>query len=122
MNIKFDHAALKLETDRFLRLEKCKGMKVECRTGSLWVTQDMDARDYILSPGQALELEHGGDAIVFALMQSELVLSEPAPKPALLDGVGRALLDGLDALGNWIAGQFGPEAITKRGFRVGHGF
>jgi hypothetical protein len=122
MNIKFDRAGVNLEADRFLRLQKCKGTKLECRTGSLWITQDMDTRDYILSPGETLELEHGGDAIVFALMQSELVLSEPAPKPALLDGVGRALLNGLDALGNWIAGQFGPDAITKRGLRIGHGF
>lgn len=118
MNIKFDHAGVRLDADHFLRLAEGKGTKITCRTGSLWITQDRDARDYILGPGQSLELEHGGDAIVFALMQSELMLSEPAPEPALLDRVGRALLNGLEVLGNWIATHLGPEAIGRRAPRV----
>lgn len=121
MNIKFDHAGVRLEADRFLKLEQSRGIRVTCRSGSLWVTQDRDARDYILGPGETLELEHAGDAIVFALAQSELILSEPAPKPSVLDIFGQKLLDILNDLGNWIAGQFGPGAIGKRGLRGWHG-
>lgn len=121
MNIKFDRAGVKLEADNFLRLQRCKGTRVECRAGSLWITQDRDAKDYILGPGQTLELEHDGDAIVFALLQSELMLSEPAPRASTLDVFGQKLLQGLDATGNWIAAQFGPEAISKRGLRIRHG-
>jgi hypothetical protein len=85
------------------------------------VTQDNDTRDYILGPGQSLELEHGGDAIVFALMQSELMLTEPAPKPSVLDALGRSLLNGLDTMNNWIAGYVGPTAIGRRSMRDWHG-
>jgi hypothetical protein len=121
MNIKFDHAAVRLEADRFLRLQQSKGTRVECRSGSLWVTQDNDTRDYVLGPGQSLELEHGGDAIVFALLQSELMLTEPAPKASFLDTLGRALLNGLDAMNKWIAGHVGPTAIGRRSMRSWHG-
>src|ERR1700685_2756005 len=79
MNIKFDSAGVKLDVDRFLRLRQGQGTRIECRSGSLWVTKDHDARDYIVGPGEALELEHDGDAIIFALLQSELVLNEAAP-------------------------------------------
>ena len=121
MNIKFDHAGVRLEADQLLKLQQCKGTRVECRSGALWITQDNDARDYILGPGQTLELEHGGDAVVFALMQSELMLTEPEPSPSPLDNLGVALLGGLEALGNWIAGHFGPEAITRRSLRGWYG-
>jgi hypothetical protein len=120
MNIKFDRAGVRLEPDRFLKLQHCQGTRVECRSGSLWVTQDHDARDYILGPGDGLELEHKGDAIIFALLQSELVLNEPAPVTPVLDRLGRALVDGLDALNKWIAGHFGPSTVGRRSFRGWH--
>jgi hypothetical protein len=120
MNIKFDRAGVKLEADRFLRLEQCQGTRIECRSGSLWVTQDHDARDYIVGPGEALELEHGGDAIVFALLQSELVLNEPAPAATLLDRLGRAIVDSLDGFNKWIAGHFGPSTAGRRSIRGWH--
>jgi hypothetical protein len=120
MNIKFDRAGVKLEADRFIKLQEPTGIQVECRSGSLWITQDHDARDYILGPGEALELEHGGDAIIFALLQSELVLNEPAPAATVLDRLGNALVDGLDALNKWIAGHFGPSVVGRRSIRGWH--
>jgi hypothetical protein len=120
MNIKFDRAGVRLEADRFLRLQQCQGTRVECRSGSLWITQDRDARDYVLGPGDALELEHTGDAIIFALLQSELVLSEPAPAATLVDKLGKAIVDALDALNKWIAGHVGTSAAGRRAFRGWH--
>jgi DUF2917 family protein len=121
MNIKFDRAGVRLEADSFLKLQQCKGTRVECRSGSLWITQDRDLTDYVLGPGQTLELEHDGDAIVFALMQSELVLNEPVPQASLVDGLGEKLVNGLDSLGNWIGAHLGPEAFSKRGGRIWRG-
>ena len=120
MNIKFDRAGVKLEVDRFLRLQQGQGPRIECRSGSLWVTQDHDTRDYIVGPGEALELEHDGDAIIFALLQSELVLNEAAPVPTILDRLGQAIVDSLDALNKWIAGHFGPDTAGHRTLRGWH--
>jgi hypothetical protein len=120
MNIKFDRAGVKLEADRFLKLQQGQGTRIECRSGSLWITQDHDARDYIVGPGEALELEHDGDAIIFALLQSELVLNEPAAAPTILDRLGKAIVDSLDALNKWIAGHFGPGTAGRRTLRGWH--
>lgn len=120
MNIKFDRAGVKLEADRFLKLQQGRGTRIECRSGSLWVTQDHDARDYILGPGEALELEHDGDAIIFGLLQSELVLSEPAPAATFLDKLGKAIVGGLDALNKWIAGHSAPTTVGRRSIRGWH--
>jgi hypothetical protein len=121
MNIKFDRAAVKLEADRFIKLQQCNGTKVHCKSGSLWITQDDDARDYILGPGQTLELEHDGDALVFALMQSEFTMSEPMARASVVDKAGEAVLDGLEALGVWVAERFGPRAISRGSSRNWHG-
>jgi hypothetical protein len=121
MNIKFDQASVSLGTEKFLKLHDCKGTQVQCLKGSLWITQDSDSRDYVLGPGDSLELEHGGDAIVFALMQSELLLREPVRAASPLDRFGNLLLDTLESMGQWIAAHFGPEAVNGRKLRAWYG-
>jgi hypothetical protein len=117
MNRKFDQTEVSLAPDQFVTLHDCKGSRVQCNRGSLWVTQDGDATDYVLGTGQVLELEHGGDAIVFALMQSEVTLKQPAHAPSPLDSFGNMLLALLDGMNTWIGARFGPQAINSRKVR-----
>lgn len=125
MNIKFDRAGLNLEKDGILRLQGAAGTCLQCRSGALWITQDHDANDYVLGPGDTLELEHGGDAIVFALLQSELVLREPLPQESALARLGHGLVAAARAWGSsiakWVTRRFGPEGITDRRMRGWHG-
>ena len=121
MNIKFDRANVHLDADRFLKLEHSRGTQVKCTRGSLWITQDDDTRDYVLGPGQVLELEHGGDALVFALMDSDVMLASPQAEPSPLDRAGKFVVAGFEGLGNWIASQFGPGAINTRKGRGWYG-
>lgn len=121
MNIKSNPTQVRLEADRFLKLSDSKGTRVQCESGALWITQDHDATDYVLMPGQSLELEHGGDALVFALMDSQVLLQEPARSASPLDRFGRALLNTLESMGSWIGEHFGPDAINTRKFRHWYG-
>ncbi|MEP7302624.1 MAG: DUF2917 domain-containing protein [Caldimonas sp.] len=52
------------------------GHRVECVTGSLWVTQDGDPRDIILTPGESFAFDHDGDALISALDESRFLLLE----------------------------------------------
>ena len=120
MNIKFDRAGMSLDKDSFIRVQGAAGTCVQCRKGSLWITQDKDIEDYVLGPGQALELEHDGDAIIFALMQSELVLREPKEQHPI-EGFGNAIGAIVRTAGQWIAARFGPHAISSRNLRGWYG-
>src|SRR5271165_1074078 len=121
MNIKSNPTQVTLAADRFLKLGHSRGTRVECQAGALWITQDNDVTDYVLTAGQALELEHDGDALVFALMDSEVLLHEPVRAASPLDRFGRVLLDALDSLGRWIATYLGPQAVDTRKIRHWYG-
>lgn len=56
------------------RVHSALGQRVECLSGSLWITQDDDLRDIILSAGEAFDFDHRGDALVSALDESRYLL------------------------------------------------
>ena len=52
------------------------GRKVECVSGTLWITQDGDRRDIVLSPGDSFAFDQRGDALISALDDSRFLLLE----------------------------------------------
>ena len=54
------------------------GRRIECLSGSIWITQDGDLRDVILETGQAFEFDRRGDALLSAFADSRYLLLEPA--------------------------------------------
>jgi DUF2917 family protein len=111
MNIRFDRAQLFLKAREVIRLYDPKGARVECVRGALWITQNKDREDYFLAANDALTLDRPGLALIHAQAPSEVVLSEPAPRPRLRQKIGCALLAASGAIGGWFARQFGPESI-----------
>jgi len=55
------------------RLQRARGQRVECVSGTLWITQDGDRRDVILAPGDAFDFDREG-ALVSALADSRYLL------------------------------------------------
>ena len=121
MNIGFDRAQLHLETREVIRLFEPKGARVECVRGALWITQNRDYEDYFLAANDALTLDRPGLALIHAQAPSEIVLSEPAPRPRLRQKIARALIAASRALGTWFARQFGPESIDRHRAGPYHG-
>src|SRR5947209_19500061 len=113
MNIDFGRAQLHLEARELIRLYDPKGARVECVRGALWITQHRDHQDYFLAANDALTLERPGLALIHAQERSEVVLSEPAPSPPLRQGIGRAFVAALRAVGGAFARQFGPESVDR---------
>src|SRR5262245_4245109 len=48
------------------RIESAKGLEIACARGAIWVTQERDQRDWVLSAGQSVALERPGLAVVYA--------------------------------------------------------
>ncbi len=113
MNIRLDRAQLHLEAREVIRMYDPRGARVECVRGTLWITQDRDHEDYFLAANDALTLERPGLALIHAQERSEVVLSDPAPYPHQRQGVRRALVAALRAVGRGFVRQFGPESIER---------
>jgi len=57
-------------------LRNAQGTRIECLTGSFWITQEDDARDTVLGPGEEFTLDRKGEAVVHALKQSIVLVTE----------------------------------------------
>jgi len=44
-----------------------RGVQLCCRSGRLWITQEGDARDYLLGPGQVHTVSCCGRVVIWAL-------------------------------------------------------
>ena len=65
-----------LARGRIRRVHHPRGRRIECVTGSLWVTQDGNPRDIVLAPGESFTFDHRGDALISALDDASFLLLE----------------------------------------------
>lgn len=63
------------------RIEDARGAQVTCVRGIAWVTQEGDARDLILEPGQSAVLDKPGLGVVFALADAVITVGAVAELP-----------------------------------------
>ena len=75
------HGSVGMTRGSVLRIEDGKGMLVYVWDGGIWLTQERDARDRYLAPGQWFMLDRGGVTLIHSLRRSVLTLT--APQPAL---------------------------------------
>jgi hypothetical protein len=91
VKVEIDNVAIELEPAQLLRLKGAAGVRILCRSGTVWVTQEGVLRDDFLRPGEALTLCSRG--VTLAQAAGRTLLSIDAP-PRL----GRAALATLFAL------------------------
>ena len=59
-----------LRRNATLKLHDPAGVRIECRTGTLWITLDGDCRDIVLGPGEWFSTDRHDLAIMNALADS----------------------------------------------------
>ena len=72
-----------------LGLQRHAGDRIECVSGTVWVTQDGDLRDIVLKAGESFRLDRTGRALVSALADAGVIL-HAAKRPRLAARVARA--------------------------------
>jgi Protein of unknown function (DUF2917) len=74
MNQDLIQGARDLQKGRVRHVHAEPGRRVECLSGSLWITQDGDRRDIVLRDGEAFDFDRSGDALLSAFADSRYLL------------------------------------------------
>ena len=69
--------SVQLAAGQELRFREAAGWTVACRDGTVWITQEADARDVFLNRGEAFSLDRGGLALVRACGNAVLSIRAP---------------------------------------------
>ena len=94
MKVEIENAAIELEPEQSLRLKGAAGVRIVCRSGTVWVTQEGVLRDDFLRPGEALTL--GSRGVTLAQSMDRAVISIEA-RPRM--GAATATLSALPVAG-----------------------
>ena len=77
MQIEINRSTLSLARDGLVAIRDGQGIRVVCRAGSLWITQECDVKDAVITAGESFTLSHPGLTLVSALSAAELTIIEP---------------------------------------------
>ncbi len=66
-----------LQKDAVWVLPQPRGVRIECLSGALWITQDWQRRDILLAPGQSHVVD-GSHRLLVQAMQTAQFLVRPA--------------------------------------------
>jgi Protein of unknown function (DUF2917) len=78
--LELDPIALQARTVH--RIDNGRGQQVTCVKGVVWVTQEHDSRDIILSAGQSAILDRPGLAVVYAFKDALVTVGAAMQLPA----------------------------------------
>ena len=82
MKVEIENAAIELEPAQSLRLKAAADVRIVCRSGTVWVTQEGVLRDDFLRPGEALTLRSRGVTLVQAVVGRAMISIEEWPRSA----------------------------------------
>ncbi len=67
MKVAIENAVIELESAQMLRLDRAAGVRIVCRGGTVWVTQEGVPRDDFLRTGEVLTLRSQGLTLAQAM-------------------------------------------------------
>jgi hypothetical protein len=79
MRICTDVSQLAFTAGQSASLHDAQGTRIECLSGSLWITQEDEGRDIVLAPGEAFTLGRNGKTVVHAFKPSLALVIESRP-------------------------------------------
>jgi Protein of unknown function (DUF2917) len=74
MRVDIERATMDFERMQIIRLRGARGVRLACRKGSFWITQEGVARDDFLVPGVSQEIETDGIVVIEAMLPSSLTI------------------------------------------------
>ena len=76
MNLQLKAPLISLEPGQVVTLDDAQGTRIVARSGTVWVTEEGEARDHIVGPGDALVVARAGRTIVQALKPAWISLAD----------------------------------------------
>jgi hypothetical protein len=74
MTLNLDRPMIALEAGQLLTLDDAAGTRIVARLGTLWVTEEGNHEDHILSPGEALLIGRDGRTLLQAMQHAWVAL------------------------------------------------
>ena len=81
MVLRVEAPVLELHEGQVVTLDDAAGTRIVARRGTVWVTQEGDRLDHIVSAGEALVLARRGRTVVQALQPARIAIREAANDP-----------------------------------------
>jgi hypothetical protein len=90
MNSKTEMMQTAITKGRTVHIQDGKGLALTVVTGTLWVTYENDAEDYVISPSETFCVSRNGLTLVHAFRDAQLRIAYPAEAgvPSLTFGGG----------------------------------
>jgi hypothetical protein len=67
---------LALQAGQVLTLDDARGVRIQPRTGTVWITQEGSALDHIVGPGDAIVVARNGRTVVQALQNAWITIAD----------------------------------------------
>ena len=80
MQIEIISSIVALKRDGLLAVRDGAGTRIECRSGSVWITQEGDVKDVIIVDGESFTIRNPGLTLVTGLEASSIAVIEPEPE------------------------------------------
>jgi hypothetical protein len=78
MNPSPEARVVALRAGEVLTLDDAEGVRIQARSGTVWVTEEDNLEDYIVASGEAFVIDRPGRTVVQALAPARLTLRHPA--------------------------------------------
>lgn len=85
MNTITHPADIQLQPRALLSIDDASQVRITCREGTLWITLDNDARDFVIEAGDDFTTAEHRQALTYALQPSRLYV-EPAVRSTAMPG------------------------------------
>lgn len=76
MNLSIKAPLVTLDRGQVITLDDAAGTRIVLRSGTVWVTQEDDAKDHIVGPGDEIVVAHDGRTVIQALQQAWISINE----------------------------------------------
>jgi hypothetical protein len=77
MQIEINRSTLSLAREGLVAIRDGQGTRIVCNAGSLWITQECDPKDAIITAGESFTVRNPGLTLLTALSASEVTVVEP---------------------------------------------
>ena len=81
MEINMQPDSIQLAQRQTLSVRDAEGYRIVCNAGTIWITQERDARDIVLQAGQTFVFDRVGVALVSALQPAAIRIERLRAEP-----------------------------------------
>ena len=77
MELHLNAPVLALAAGEVVTLDDVRGIRIQARLGTVWVTEEANPRDHVVGPGESHVVSRAGRTVIQALQPAWVAIGEP---------------------------------------------